>query len=161
MKKTSKHTFKADIYKTDINFAVDVPVRITAALEAIKGYIKVKGSINGFAFRTTLVPVKNAPYRLFTNIPMLKGAKAGVGDVAKFVIEQDVEIFEEEYPIPPALAKRLREKKLTKVFNALRMSRRKEILSYLSFIKTEETLLRNIDKLVSRIESNEGNARIP
>jgi hypothetical protein len=161
MAKARKHSFKATVYKTGINFAVDVPEGITSVLEAIKGYIKVKGIINGFQFRTTLVPVKNAPYRLFTNIPMLKGAKAGVGDIARFTIEQDVEVFEEEYPIPAMLAKKLREKKLTKAFNELTMSRRKEILRYLSFIKTEETLLCNIDKLISRMEDSGGSARIP
>lgn len=155
MPKAKTYSFKATIYKTGINYAVDVPEKISSALEAVRGYIKVKGTINGFAFRTTLVPVKNGQYRLFTNLIMLKGAGAWIGDAVKFVIEQDVEIPEIDYPMPPALRKRLKEKKLMGAFEALTPSRKKEILHYLGFIKTEETLLRNIDKLVARMEEGE------
>ncbi|WP_276135271.1 YdeI/OmpD-associated family protein [Polluticoccus soli] len=160
MPKTKTYSFKAIIYKTGINYAVDVPEKISGALEAVRGYIKVKGTINGFAFRTTLVPVKNGPCRLFTNLIMLNGASAWIGDEVKFVIEQDVEVLEIDYPMPPELKKRLKEKKLTAVFDALTPSRKKEILRYLGFIKTEETLLRNIDKLVTRMEEGQP-ARIP
>ena len=64
-------TFKAVIYKVGINPVVDVPVRITKKLIATKGYIPVKGSINGFAFHQTLCPVKDAPPRLYVNGPMM------------------------------------------------------------------------------------------
>ncbi|MCD6064783.1 MAG: hypothetical protein K0R82_2694, partial [Flavipsychrobacter sp.] len=103
MAKGKTYSFKATIYKIGINYAVDVPEKISSVLEAVRGYIKVKGTINGFVFRTTLVPVKNGPYRLFTNLVMLKGADGWIGDEVKFVIEQDVEVLEIDHPMPAAL----------------------------------------------------------
>lgn len=160
MSQQKTYSFKAAVYKTGINFAVDVPERIIDALEKIRGYIKVKGTINGFPFRTTLVPVKNGPYRLFTNMIMLKGAKATTGDTVRFALQQDAEIFEQEYPVPALLLKRLKETKLLGAFNALAQSRRKEILRYLQFVKTEETLRRNIEKLIARMEQG-SDIRVP
>ena len=54
---------------------------------ADKGYINIKGQINNFDFAKTLVPVKNAPYRLFINLKMMKGGKIALGEVAIFDIE--------------------------------------------------------------------------
>ena len=58
------HHFSAEIYKVGINAVADVPVEVTATLHEGKGYIRIKGTINGFAFSTTLVPVKRKPYRV-------------------------------------------------------------------------------------------------
>ena len=52
--------FEAEIYQTGINECVDVPIEITEKMVTEKGRIKIKGKINGFAFQTTLMPVKNA-----------------------------------------------------------------------------------------------------
>lgn len=91
------HHFTAKVYKTGINAAVDVPKEITDVLQPVKGYIRITGTINGHTFRQTLVPVKDAPYRLFVNIPMLKGGEAALGDTAKFSIERDLTPVENDY----------------------------------------------------------------
>jgi hypothetical protein len=98
------------------------------------------------------VPVKNGPYRLFVNMDTLKGAKTNVGETADFVIEQDKEELEKDYPMPPAFASLLKEKNLTDSFNALPYRRRKDILRYLNNIKTSETLLRNSQKVILQFE---------
>lgn len=87
-----QYRFKAEIYKTGINYCVDVPENITSEMTATKGYIKIKGSINTFLFNKSLVPVKNGPYRLFVNIQMLKGSNTTVGKTADFKIEQDFNV---------------------------------------------------------------------
>lgn len=156
------HTFSAIIYKTGINAAVDVPQDVTGKLKPDKGYIKVRGTINGFDFETTLVPVKNGPYRLFVNIPMLKGAKAVLGDTVAFSIKQVPRLpVETEFPTPPLLAQKLTENKLNEAFNALSPSRRKEVLRYLGFIKSPEILAKNIDKFIARLKEDAKTARIP
>jgi hypothetical protein len=156
-----KHSFKAEIYKTGINWCVDVPLGITQQMKPEKGYIRIKGKINGFDFKKFLVPVKSGPYRLFVNGIMMKGAKTGLGKTAEFEIAQDFEKEIHDYPIPEALANQLRSHNLENAFNALRESRRKEILKYLSFIKTEVTLNRNIDKLIAQLLQKENDIRIP
>lgn len=143
-----KHSFKAKIYKTGINWCVDVPLKITGKMTPVKGRIKIKGQINKFDFTKTLVPVKDSPYRLFVNQAMMKGGKTALGEVASFVIGQDTNEVVKEYPTPELLLRHLRKHKLTEAFNALTPSRKKDILKYLSYVKTEETLLKNIDKLI-------------
>lgn len=154
-------SFKAKIYKTGINWAVDVPEKITAKLEKTKGYIRVKGTINHFEFKTNLVPIKDAPYRLFVNGIMMKGGKTGLGKIAVFEIEQNTTRLEKEYPLPVQLRKALRETGLTKQFNQLTPSRIKDILRYLYYIKTEETLQKNIAKVIKQLQEKNKDTRIP
>jgi len=155
------HSFKAKIYKVGINAVVDVPEAVSGKMEPEKGYIRIKGTINGFDFATTLVPVKDNPYRLFVNIPILKGGNTALGNEAQFSIEQNFEAKENDYPMVPALAKQLKSKKLTDAFEALTPSRRKDILKYLNYLKTEETLQKNIDKVIKQLEDKSGNVRVP
>lgn len=153
--------FKAKIYKVGINTCVDVPISVTQKMTATKGYIKVKGTINDFYFTKTLVPVKESPYRLFVNILMLKGSESKIGDTINFSIEQDFKKVKKDYPMPPALRKQLKEKKLLKDFNDLAVSRKLDILKYLSYIKTDDTLQKNISKIIGKLEAKEKTIRIP
>lgn len=155
------HSFKAKIYKTGINWAVDVPANISNKLEKEKGYIRVKGTINTFEFKQTLVPVKDAGYRLFVNAVMMKGGKTALGNIANFSIEQNTTKLLKEYPFPALLKRILKEENLTKDFNALTPTRIKDILKYLFYIKTEETMKRNIDKVILQLRKKEKNVRIP
>lgn len=153
--------FRAKIYKTGINWCVDVPEKITAQLEKVKGYIRIKGFINDFEFKTALVPVKGAEHRLFVNGLMMKGGKTALGKIAAFSIEQNKTKIEQEYPFPPLLKKTLTNHGLTKNFNELSPIRKKDILKYLYYIKTEETLIKNIEKVISQLSHKEKNVRIP
>jgi hypothetical protein len=153
--------FKSKIYKVGINWCVDVPVRITKEIVPEKGYIKIKGQINGFDFSKNLVPVKNKPYRLFVNLIMMKGANTALGKIASFQIEQDLKKVIREYPVPNLLAAQLTKTNLTGDFNKLTPARRKDILKYLNSIKTEETLVKNIGRVIRQLHAKEKNVRIP
>lgn len=155
------YNFKAKIYKTGINWCVDVPLKITDRLEADRGRISISGKICGFHFTKTLMPVKDGPYRLFVNQAMMKGGKTALGRVATFEIKQDTEKVTKEYPIPLMLTEDLKKHRLTAAFEDLSASRKREILKYLSYVKTEATMRTNIDKLVIQLKSKEKNVRIP
>jgi len=102
------HSFRAKIYQLGINWCIDVPARITRHMTPEKGYIRIKGIINGYHFTTTLVPVKNGPYRLFVNALMMKGGSTAVGKTARFEIEQDFRKKEVmEYAMHPLLQQQL------------------------------------------------------
>ena len=159
--KHMKHHFEAKIYKTGINWAVDVPLEITTQLKSEKGYIRIKGQINDFDFIQTLVPVKNSPYRLFVNFIMMKGGKTALGEIATFTIEQNEIELIKMYPMPELLSTMLTKEDLNESFNALSEARKKDILKYLSFIKTEETMMKNIIKLISKLKNKEKDVRIP
>lgn len=156
-----KHQFEAKIYKTGINWAVDVPIAITTAMVPEKGYIRIKGKINGFPFIQTLVPVKNGPYRLFVNLMMMKGGKTALGELAAFQIEQNTTALVKLYPMPAALAAQLTIHQLNDAFEQLSAARKKDIFKYLSFIKTEETLKRNIEKVIVQLQQQQKEVRIP
>ncbi|MEO8171974.1 MAG: DUF1905 domain-containing protein [Sediminibacterium sp.] len=149
-------SFKATIYKVGINPCVPVPKRITDKMSPAKGYIPIKGKINGHEFVQTLVPVKDEEYRLYVNGPMLKGGKTKNGDMAKFLIEQNLQPEIRDPKMPPAFKKRLTAEKLVDVFTKLTPYRRKEILKYLGFLKTEESLQRNIAKVIWQLKQQPG-----
>jgi hypothetical protein len=154
-------TFKATIYRIGINLVVDVPAKVTNKLKATKGQIKVEGTINGFPFHTTLMPVKDKPYLLYVNTTMLKGTCAVEGDTVKFNLTQDLNHYEHHYPMPEILARKLRDEKLLDQFEQMTASRKKDILKYLSYVKTEETMLKHISALLQRLQNGEKNIRIP
>jgi len=145
-----KFSFTAKIYKVGINPCVAVPLPITAAMNIAKGYIPVKGKIKSHPFEQTLVPVKNAEYRLYVNGLMLKGAGVKVGDIVSFIIEQN--FVAQEFPMPNELKKQLTQKKLLAEFKRLTAYRQKEILRYLGFLKTKEALTRNVQKVIDMLK---------
>ena len=153
--------FKAPIYKTGINTCTDVPDAITRKMKPTKGRIHVKGTVNGFAFIKTLVPVKGKPYRLFVNAPTLKGAGAAVGEIANFVITQDLHKIKKLYAMSPALRRQLQIHKVLKDFNGLTPARQQDILKYLSYVKSEEVLMKHVNKIVTKLKAGEKNIRIP
>jgi len=153
--------FKASIYKTGINTCADVPDAITRKMNPTKGKIHVKGTVNGFAFTKTLVPVKGKPYRLFVNAPTLKGADASVGKTVNFVITQDLHKVKKLYTVPPKLRRQLQTHNVLKDFNALTPARQQDILKYLSFVTHEDTLLKHARKIIAKLKAGEKNIRIP
>lgn len=141
--------FKAEIYKVGINPCVDVPERITSKMQPLRGYIPVKGIINKCKFEQTLVSVKNRPYRLYVNGRMMKGGKVSVGDIAVFLLEENEMPAIKNVPVNSLLKSRLKEASLTSAFDQLIPSRQKEINRYLNYLKTDEAVKRNVEKVIN------------
>jgi hypothetical protein len=150
-----KHSFKAKIYKVGINPCVKVPDTITAKLNVTKGYIPIKGTIQGYFFQQTLCPIKNEEFRLYVNGPMLKGGNIKVGQIANFLIEQDTLKRNKNVSIPEAFKKRLEENNLLAAFEQLAPFRQKEITRYLANLKTEDALTKNIDKMIKVLQGKD------
>lgn len=156
-----KHHFNALIYKTGINWCVDVPFEIISGLKAEKGYIYIKGTINKFPFSKCLVPVKNRPYRLFVNLQMMKGAKTAIGKTASFIIEQDEKPVRTKFEMPGFLKESLEKHDVLDDFYQLTPFRKNEILKYLHAIKLESTRSKNMERLLEQLKNKERNVRIP
>src|SRR5271167_5282174 len=62
-----------------------------ARVWGLRGQIKVKGNVNGFAFRTSLFPTGAGGHLLLINKRMQKGARAVEGSVARFQMQLDTE----------------------------------------------------------------------
>lgn len=107
-----------------------------------KGPIPVKGRANGAGFQTTIVKLRGK-WRLYLNGEMRRQAGIDTGDKASVELAYD--------PKPPAvdIALALDKNRKAKIaFAKLTPSRQKEIFRYLNWLKTEETLDRNIKKLI-------------
>jgi hypothetical protein len=142
--------FSVSVYKLGINPCVDVPVEVSRAF-AKKGYIPVRGTLNGHPIRATLVPMGSGRYRLFLNGEMRKRANVSVGDQVDLELEMDTQSRTVPMPADFALALQRNEAART-VYEQLSPSRQKEILSYLNWVKQPETLKRNIDKIIAKLE---------
>ena len=148
--------FSAKIEIIGVNPFVFLPGR---ALDEIfkqagvrKGKIPVRMKIDGHAFAQTLIKWDGA-WRLYLNTPMRKAAAKDVGDVADFEIVYDP--VQRTYPIHPKLEQALaRNERAKAVFDGLRPSLQLEINRYLSRLKTEEAVDRNVDRAIQFLLGN-------
>jgi len=141
--------FTAIIHKVGINPCVDIPETVSKSFGK-QSYVPVEGIFNGFPIRATLVPAGKGRHRLYINGEMRKQAGVGVGDQIQLVLSLDT--APRVVPMPAELKKALDENKEAKLaFDKLPPSHRREILTYLNFIKKPETLKRNIEKTISHL----------
>ncbi|MCI0432887.1 MAG: YdeI/OmpD-associated family protein [Gemmatimonadetes bacterium] len=100
-------------------------------------------------FRTTLVRHASA-MRLYLDQWMRDAAGVGVGDRVRITVKPDPGSRMPD--VPYALQQTLDENpKAKSAWAALTPSRRKEILSYLNFLKGEDALARNVRKVVAQL----------
>ncbi|MEO5999661.1 MAG: DUF1905 domain-containing protein [Chitinophagaceae bacterium] len=112
-----------------------------------KGKIPVKMRIDGHEFNQTLIKYKGY-WRLYINTPMRKAAGKDVGDIAKFEIEFDP--VKREVPMHPTLKAALTANKDAKnIFTTLAPSLQSEIIRYISHIKTNESIDRNVIRAIN------------
>ena len=141
--------FEAEIYKHGINPCVDVPAQVSEAF-GIRGNVPVVGSLEGVEIRSTLVPIGGGRHRLYIHTDMRKRANVDVGDRVHLELQLDTQ--PRAVPMPDQLARALEENQAAKgAWEALRPSRRKEILIYLNWVKRPETLERNIRKTIREL----------
>lgn len=144
------HHFSAEIELIGINPFVFVPEAILSAIfkEAgkDKGHIPICGTINGKEYHQTLVRYSGA-WRLYINMVMLKDSPKKIGETIEVGIAFDP--AERTIEAHPSLITALKEnKKAQKVFESLPPSRQKEIVRYISNLKTEESIAKNIEKAI-------------
>jgi hypothetical protein len=157
MKRSNAVTFSARIYKLGINPCVDVPARASRFFGR-RGYVPVAGTVGGHSFRGTLVPVGDGRHRLFLNTDIRVRAAVGPGDRVQLVLQLDTR--SRDLPVPPALASALKTNHAAAAaWLALTPSKRKEILSYLNWLKSAEAMERNVQNVVERLAGKKGRAR--
>ena len=142
--------FTAKVRKIGINPYMGLPEEVLNTLfkqaDKNKGPIPVRGTLNSKRFKQTLVKYQGV-WRSYLNTHMRQAAGIDVGDDATVEIEFDPE--PRIVPIHPRFARALSKNWEAKAaFEKLAPSRQKEILRYLNSMKTEESLVRNIVKVV-------------
>jgi hypothetical protein len=142
--------FKAKIEIIGINPFVFVPGKI---LEEVfrqsgkdKGHIPVRGSINRRSYKQTLVKY-SGDWRLYINTTMLKASPKRIGEIIDVTIQHDP--MDRTLQPHPAFEKALdQHKEAKKVFDGLPASRKKEIVRYISALKTPDSVSRNIQRAI-------------
>src|SRR5258707_7795562 len=152
MSKSAARIFQATLQRIDSPLKwVMVRVPFDAAkIWGKRGQLKVKGEINGFAFRTSLFPTGKGGHMLLVNKRMQHGAGAGPGTVAQFCLEPDTE--ERIVRVPAELKRALAEdRSLRRWFDTLNYSMRKYINDWIAQVKSGEARTRRAQQIAERL----------
>lgn len=121
-----------------------------AKLWGLRGQIKVKGEINGFAFRTSLFPTREGQHFLLVNKRIQKGARAFEGTVAMVQMQLDVE--ERVVTVPPELLCILKEDRtLLRWYDKLNPSTRNDIAKWVTEPKSDDARSRRAEQIAERL----------
>ena len=117
-----------------------------------RGMFRVKGEINGFAFRTSLFPTRKGEHFLLVNKKMQAGAHASEGNTAEFFLEPDTE---ERLITVPAEFKRIlaEDRTFRRWFDALSYSIRKWISDWIVQPKSAASRLRRAEQVAEQLFS--------
>ena len=155
MKSASKpvsKSFKATLERMPSNLGW-VIVRIPLDVPKVwgtRGMLKVKGEINGFAFRTSLFPTGKGYHYLLVNKRMQAGAAARPGSVAQFRLEPDME--KRVATVPAELQRILNEdRSLRRWFDQLNYSTCKWITDRVVQVKSAEARVRRAEQVAEQL----------
>jgi hypothetical protein len=115
-----------------------------------RGRVSVKGTINGFAFRTSIFPNGDGTHHMMINKAMQQGGKAKPGDTVKMTLARDDTAKTVEVPadVKRALAKN---KRALAAFEKLAPSHRREHLRVITEAKKPETRARRIERMIEKL----------
>ncbi|WP_438711428.1 YdeI/OmpD-associated family protein [Aquimarina muelleri] len=144
-------SFNAIIEIIGINPYVQVPKSILSKIfiqaGKDKGFISIKGTVNKLAYQQTLVKYSSL-WRLYINTTMLKNSPKRIGETIEVTIEYDPS-DRTIAPHPKLIAALNQNKEAKRKFEQITPSLRKEIVRYISYLKTEESIDKNIVRAVN------------
>jgi hypothetical protein len=117
-----------------------------------RGRVPVRGTINGFPFRSSLMPMGGC-HMMVINKALREGAGVKGGDTATFVMERDEE--ERVVEVPPALKRELaKSKKAQARWEKLSFTHRKEMARSITEAKQEETRVRRLARVMEVLKTD-------
>jgi uncharacterized protein YdeI (YjbR/CyaY-like superfamily) len=115
-----------------------------------RGQLRVKGTINGFAFRSSLFPDGKGAHFMMVNKKMQAGAAVEPGLKAQFRIEPDTE--PREVAPPKELLQVLSQsKRLSKFYDSFSYSYRRYMSMWVGEARHGETRMRRAEQLAERL----------
>jgi hypothetical protein len=124
--------------------------------------LRVRGEVNGFAFRTSLFPEPGGGgFYLLVNRATQQGAGVALGDMAEFRLQADLEPREAE--LPDELAVLLDEEPgLREWYSDLTEYTRREIGKWVVGVKSDEARMRRAEQMAERLLATmEGERELP
>jgi uncharacterized protein YdeI (YjbR/CyaY-like superfamily) len=127
----------------------------------VRGQLRVKGDVNGFAFRGCLFPTREGRHFLLVNKRLLAGGKVTAGDRAKFRLEPDTE--KRILTMPTELERALAEdRRLRRWYDGLNPSTRNEIAKWVAGVQSGAARLRRAGQMAERLfETMEAEREMP
>jgi len=127
-----------------------VPFDIAKAWPERKGR-RVRGTINGFAFRTSLFPEKGSKrFVLLVNKKMQAGAEAGPGGTVQITLEPDLE--ERSFEMPVEFERALKGARgLRKYFDAISPSMQKGLTNIVAQPKSPEARRKRAEQMAEAL----------
>jgi hypothetical protein len=126
-----------------------IPFNVAEAFGS-RGRVAVRGTINGVAYRNSILPCGDGTHYMAVNQTIRVAAGAGVGDVVKVVMEPDT--AKRTVSIPADLKKALAAKAPAhNAFGALSYSHRKELVDWIEQAKKPETRARRVEKCLKML----------
>ena len=123
-----------------------------------RGRLAVAGTVNGFAFRNSLMPEGDGTHSMMFSKELQAGANAKAGDRVKVVLERDQ--GEREIAPPPELEKALRgNRQAADLFSKLTFSQKKEYVDWISTAKQQATKESRAAKAVDLLASGKKRLR--
>ena len=114
--------------------------------------VPVRGTINGFPFRSSIFPTGTGTHYMVVNREMREGARVKVGDRVKITLETDTAPRTVE--VPADLKKALSKSKSARTrFDELAYSHRKEYVQWIEAAKRPETRSRRIERVLAYLSS--------
>jgi len=147
-----KLKFKAKIQgkEAGVVAAITPPVDVIAWF-GTRARLPIRGTINGFPFRSSLMPCGNARM-MPMNKKLCEGAGVRPGDLVDVVMERDEE--ERTVEAPPELAKELaKNKKAQERWETLSFTHKKEMALCIRDAKQEETRKRRLAKVINVLKT--------
>jgi hypothetical protein len=147
-----KLRFKAKIQgkEAGVVAAITPPVDVAETF-GTRGRVPVRGTINGFPFRSSLMPC-GGPHMMPVNKALCRCAGAGPGDIVEVVMERDVE--ERTVEAPPELKKELAKSKTAQAnWEKMSFTNKKEMANCIREAKQEETRVRRLAKVMGILKS--------
>ncbi len=112
--------------------------------------VAVKGTLNGFSFRSSIFPMGDGTHFMMVNKAMQRGASVGPGEAARFSIERDTEPRTVE--VPADLTRSLAERpEAGWRFEEMPYSHKKEYVEWIESAKRAETRARRIERALDML----------
>lgn len=125
------------------------PPEVCAQL-GTKARVAVKGTINGFAFRSSLFPNWDGSFHMMVNKTLRDGAGAQQGDLVRVALERDEAPRTVE--VPAELRAALdRDAEASARFEKMSLSHKREYADWIADAKRPETRQRRVEKAIGMI----------
>ena len=128
---------------------MQIPFDAAAAFGS-RGRVAVCGTLNGFAFRTSILPNGDGTHHMMLNKALLAGAEASAGERVAVVMERDV--ASREVATPSDLATALgKSREAKEVWAAKTPTFRAEYVAWVDEAKSAGTRARRVGTTVERV----------